>query len=41
MKTGKQDRRHDAGHVQSRKDLVFCTRTGTALSAGNVRRDFR
>ncbi|GAA4627725.1 hypothetical protein GCM10023196_041110 [Actinoallomurus vinaceus] len=22
-----------AGHVQSSKDLVFCTRTGTALGA--------
>jgi site-specific recombinase XerD len=29
------------GAVGRGKELVFCTRTGTALSAGNVRRDFR
>ncbi|WP_433179591.1 tyrosine-type recombinase/integrase [Actinoallomurus sp. CA-150999] len=36
-----QDRHRGAGHARGGKDLVFCTRTGTALSAGNVRRDFR
>ncbi|GAA4630771.1 hypothetical protein GCM10023196_057430 [Actinoallomurus vinaceus] len=37
-----QDRRHSlAGDVRGGKQLVFYTRSGTALSAGNVRRDFR
>lgn len=35
-----QDREDDATK-RGRKELVFRTRTGTALSAGNVRRDFR
>ena len=30
-----------AGAIRNGKRLVFSTRTGTALSAGNVRRDFR
>lgn len=37
-----QDRTQElTDHPASGKELVFCTRTGTALSAGNVRRDFR
>ncbi|WUI01935.1 site-specific integrase [Spirillospora sp. NBC_00431] len=30
-----------AGDASSKRGLVFCTRTGTPLSASNVRRDFR
>jgi integrase len=36
-----EQNRATAGAIRSGKRLVFCTRTGTALSAGNVRRDFR
>ena len=33
--------RHVAGHQWSEQDLVFATRTGAALDAANVRREFR
>jgi integrase len=38
---GEQDRTQDTTDARHGKELVFYTRTGTALSATNVRRDFR
>ena len=34
-------RRLEAGHAWQNNNLVFCTRVGTPLAAGNVRRSFR
>jgi integrase len=36
-----QDRGEALGAVRNGERLVFCTKSGTALSAGNARRDFR
>jgi integrase len=39
--TRQATQRLKAGATWKNDDLVFCTRTGTALAAGNVRRSFR
>lgn len=41
LKTEQDQVREEAGSAWIGRELVFCTRTGTPLSAGNVRRDFR
>ncbi|MFI6818694.1 tyrosine recombinase XerC [Nonomuraea sp. NPDC050328] len=40
-KAQKADRQAASEAGRLGKDLVFCTKTGTAMSAGNTRRDFR